>query len=181
MAEITYQMVLSTLQTVALVVGIIYYITIMRNQQKTRELTLKAQEEVEKSRKRELILQRFQSYNLDYYRAYNTVMTTDFKDLDEWIQKYSRTVDPETSARWLYMANTLNIAGLLFQEGDTDQDLLFQLYTPNSIIRMWEHYEPVIRDLRQRMENPVLWKPFEYLYSETKKKYPEVPPIRNMN
>ena len=64
MAEITYQMVLSTLQTVALVVGIIYYITIMRNQQKTRELTLKAQEEVEKSRKRELILQRFQSYNL---------------------------------------------------------------------------------------------------------------------
>ena len=34
MAEITYQMVLSTLQTAGLLVGIIYYLTIMKNSQK---------------------------------------------------------------------------------------------------------------------------------------------------
>jgi hypothetical protein len=44
MAEITYQMVLSTIQTVGLLVGIFYYITTMRNAQKTRELALKSQE-----------------------------------------------------------------------------------------------------------------------------------------
>ena len=42
MVEITSQMVLSTLQTIALIVGIAYYLTIMRNSQRTRELSLKA-------------------------------------------------------------------------------------------------------------------------------------------
>ena len=44
MVDVSYQMVLSTLQTIALIVGIFYYLTIMRNQQKTRELSLQAQE-----------------------------------------------------------------------------------------------------------------------------------------
>ena len=44
MVEITYQMVLSTLQTIALIVGIAYYLIIMRNSQRTRELTLQSQE-----------------------------------------------------------------------------------------------------------------------------------------
>jgi len=35
MVEITYQMVLSTLQTIALIVGIAYYLIIMRNSQRT--------------------------------------------------------------------------------------------------------------------------------------------------
>ena len=40
MVEITYQMVLSTLQTIALVVGIIYYLIIMRNSQRTQQMQL---------------------------------------------------------------------------------------------------------------------------------------------
>jgi hypothetical protein len=41
MVEITYQMLVSTLQTVGLLVGIIYYIFIMRNIQKTYAKFLK--------------------------------------------------------------------------------------------------------------------------------------------
>ena len=66
MVEITYQMVLSTIQTASLVVGIVYYITIMRNTQRTRELTLKAQEETERARQRDMIIQRSQTYGMDY-------------------------------------------------------------------------------------------------------------------
>ena len=40
MAEITYQMVLSTLQTVGLLVGIFYYVITLRNQEKTRHASL---------------------------------------------------------------------------------------------------------------------------------------------
>ena len=54
MAEITYQMVLSTIQTIALVVGIVYYLTIMRNAQKTRELTLQSQELTRKAQEQSL-------------------------------------------------------------------------------------------------------------------------------
>jgi len=42
MVEITLPIMLQIMQTVGILVGIIYYITIMRNTQKTRELTLKA-------------------------------------------------------------------------------------------------------------------------------------------
>lgn len=54
MADITYQMVLSTIQTVSLVVGVIYYITIMRNSQRTRELTLESQELARKAQEHAL-------------------------------------------------------------------------------------------------------------------------------
>ena len=57
MAEITYQMVLSTLQTAGLLVGIFYYILTLRNAQHTRELSLKAQEQAAETRKTQLLMQ----------------------------------------------------------------------------------------------------------------------------
>jgi uncharacterized protein HemX len=67
MVEITYQMILSTLQTIALIVGIVYYLIIMRNTQKTRELslraqelTLKAQEQAKETRQAQLLRARAQ-------------------------------------------------------------------------------------------------------------------------
>ena len=44
MVEITYQMVLSTLQTVGILVGIIYYLTIMRNSQKNQQMQLETRQ-----------------------------------------------------------------------------------------------------------------------------------------
>jgi uncharacterized membrane-anchored protein YhcB (DUF1043 family) len=50
MVEITYQMVLSTLQTIALIVGIAYYLIIMRNSQRNQALALRAQEQALETR-----------------------------------------------------------------------------------------------------------------------------------
>jgi hypothetical protein len=44
MVEITYQMVLSPLQTVSLMVGVIYYIFIMRNSQKNQQMQLETRQ-----------------------------------------------------------------------------------------------------------------------------------------
>jgi hypothetical protein len=44
MVDVTYQMVLSTLQTAGLLVSIFYYITVLRNQQKNQEISLRNQE-----------------------------------------------------------------------------------------------------------------------------------------
>lgn len=44
MAEITYQMVLSTIQTAELLVGIFYYIMTLRNQQKNQQLSLETRQ-----------------------------------------------------------------------------------------------------------------------------------------
>jgi arginine exporter protein ArgO len=65
MVEFTIPLVLDIIRTAGILVAIVYYITIMRNQQRTRELSLKAQEEAEKARQREMIIQRSQTYGLD--------------------------------------------------------------------------------------------------------------------
>ena len=44
MAEITYQVVLSTLQTFGLLVGIFYYVMTLRNQQKNQQLALETRQ-----------------------------------------------------------------------------------------------------------------------------------------
>jgi len=63
MVEITYQMVLSTLQTLGILVGIFYYVMTLRNQRKNQEislrkqeLTLKAQEQALETRQAQLFM-----------------------------------------------------------------------------------------------------------------------------
>jgi hypothetical protein len=51
MVEFTLPIVLQIVQTGSLIEIIIYYLSIMRNQQRTRELSLKAQEEAEMNRR----------------------------------------------------------------------------------------------------------------------------------
>jgi len=63
MVEITLPIILQIVQTVALVVGIIYYLTIMRNQQRTRELTLKAQEHATETRQAQLFMQIYDKWS----------------------------------------------------------------------------------------------------------------------
>ena len=56
MAEITISLILQIVQTVGIIIGIIYYISVMRANQKSQERTLYAQEEAERIRQREMII-----------------------------------------------------------------------------------------------------------------------------
>jgi hypothetical protein len=172
MVEVTYQMVLSTIQTVSLVIGIIYYLTIMRNQQR-------ASEQSSKARQRELILLRSQSYSIDYANAYAEVIgMEDWETVEEFHEKYGRESNPEAFAKWLYIRSVFNFAGLLLKEEGTDPDLIFQLYAPPAIIGFWERHELVIKEVRVRFNYPSYWEPFEYLYNEAKRRHPEIKYIR---
>jgi hypothetical protein len=57
MVEITLPITLQIIQTLSLIIGIAYYLTIMRNSQKTRELTLNAQEQALETRQAQLFMQ----------------------------------------------------------------------------------------------------------------------------
>ena len=175
MVELTVPIVLQGVQTVGILVGIVYYITIMRNQQRTQMLSLKAQEEAEKSRQREMILLRAQNYSLDYTKAYSDVWgMRDWKTPEEFHKKYGILTNPEAFSKVVYVRSVFNWAGLLLKEKGIDPELVFQLYAPNTIIGLWDMYEPIILDVRQRFNYPEYWEPFEYLYNEAKKRYPDL-------
>jgi hypothetical protein len=173
MVEITLPIVLQIIQTVSLVVGIIYYLTIMRNTQRTRELSLKAQEDAERNRQRDMIIQRSQSYSLDYIETFQKVMLMmDWETPEEWEEKYYRTNNVEAFSKWSYITRLYHLAGLLMRQG-VDPEIIFALYPEGAIISLWEQYESVIQYLRKRY-SPDYLDSLEYLFEEAKKRRPEL-------
>ena len=175
MVDVTYQMVLSTIQTASLVVGIVYYLTIMRNTQKTREQSLKTQEEAEKRRQRELIFQRIQFFDLPWARAWGDVM---LKDPDKWEEVYDPRENLESYANMAFVRNRYENLGIMLREGFIEAELLFQMFNPGSILAAWEHYKENIASSRERRYQPDLFRGFEYLAIEAQKKYPEIVPTK---
>ena len=128
-----------------------------------------------KARQRELIFIRSQGYSIEYSKAYADVMNMkDWADAGDWQRKYGLQTNPEAWAKQLYIRQVFNMAGLLLQEKEADPDLIFKLYTPNAIIPIWEQFEPIVQSTRESHGFPDHFKPFEFLYNEAKKRYPEI-------
>ena len=163
MVEITYQMVLSTIQTISLVVGIIYYITIMRNQQKTQEQQLE-------TRQTQVFMQIYQQLSSENsYRTFMELLNLEIIDNDEYLQKYDSSVNPDHYAKRAAIWYNYNTMGELLRMGIVERDLLVRLQLDTQVTLMWEKWEGIIRATRARENIPDIWKGFEYLYNEMKK------------
>ena len=89
MAEITYQMVLSTIQTLGLLVGIFYYIMTLQNTRKNQQIQLETrQAQLFMTLHIEDITQRA-SESLDI------MMSLEYEDLDDFESKYGLENNPE--------------------------------------------------------------------------------------
>jgi hypothetical protein len=177
--EITYQMVLSTIQTVGILVGIIYYISIMRNQQKTRELALKAQELATETRQTQIFMRLYEQINnIETYTTWAELVNLEI-DNEEYLQKYDSTVNPVHFGKRAHLWFTFNSIGELIQMGHVKPELVHRLNVHTMVITLWERWEHIIRETRVRENSPYIWKGFEYLYNETirfrkERGYPEI-------
>jgi len=162
MVDVSYQMVLSTLQTVGLLVGIFYYVTILRNAQKNRMI--------------DMVFQRMQETNPDYHKMARSIapMMSGWDTVEEFYEKYNYEKTPElVIARTIYW-NNLSSWGFLLREGAIKLDFINRLHAPWVIIRNWEKFESLFLDNRERMDNPEYMKDFEFLYDAVKKRYPRI-------
>ena len=131
-----------------------------------------------KARQRELIMQRSQTYNVEYQKAWWEVIgMSDWEDAEDWAKKYGPKANLEAYSKWMYIMRDFGLAGIYLQEG-ADPDLLFKLYPLSAVIPMWEQFEPIIMFMRERMNDPHIWEPLEYLYNEAKKRAPELTTAR---
>jgi hypothetical protein len=104
MAEITYQMVLSTIQTVGLLVGISYYILSLRNQNRAR--------------KTQLYLQMINKYSEpDYIEALGKLNDLEWSTAEDFIEDW-RTPEGRMTIRTL--ANWYEGLGVLVKENLLD-------------------------------------------------------------
>ena len=160
MVEITLPIVLQVIQTLGILVGIIYYITIMRNTSRTRQT--------------ELLFQRHK-VDLDYVRSWaDVILVQDWKTIEELEERYPWNTHFEERTRVLYILNTYNNLGIMLKEKVTDPNLLFELYPPSGVMTTWKKYEEFVRNMRSRSNDPLTYGGFEFLYDEAKRLYPNV-------
>jgi hypothetical protein len=163
MVEVNYQMVLSTLQTAGLLVGIFYYLMVLRNQQKNRMLEMV-------SRRAE------QANNYAYQKMVRDVFTTaaGWSTPEEYYEKYNFKDTPELTLSRAIVQNNLNHWGFLYREGIIDENFIDRLYNPWHIISFWENFNSLLLHEREVMGNPEVFKDLEHLYNAMKKKYPHL-------
>jgi len=142
MVEITYQMVLSTLQTVGILVGIVYYITIMRNSQRTQEISLKNQQLSSVHR----ILEVYRDPE-EYYK-WLEVKNLEWDDTDDFWEKYSESKNPEMAAKYGTMFQYYDGLGYLWKEGVIDIKSL-SVYMGWGCLLLWKRYKPIVEGYRK--------------------------------
>ena len=98
---------------------------------------------------------------------------TDWETPEEFLDKYGADVNPEARSKWIYIMRMYEMAGLSLH-GGADPEILFELWSVVAVINLWEQFESVIIYQRERNNAPFMYEPFEYLYNEVKKKYPDV-------
>ena len=184
MVEVTYQMVLSTIQTAGLLIGIVYYITIMRNQQKTRELNLMAQEQTLKTRESQLFMNIYnQSFaNPEFLQAVRTIQMRmpQIKNIEDFIQLYDyanpNPEDPEFVNSLLYIASWYEGLGVFVKEGLIDIRLI-ALTMAGMTKSLWQIIDPYLDEMRERSGFIRMSSEWEYLVNELNRYLEENPEL----
>ena len=174
MVDVSYQMMLSTLQTVGLLVGIVYYVMTLRNQQRTQQLSLES---------RKIQIQRdylSRTASREILKDFITVLYQEWEDFPDFLDKYG----PQTNMDAYFALNNvleqLHILGQDMSYGVIDAEYVYDR-GGESYLRLLNKVMPLVNGMRNRssIELQLEFKKYlEYLTSELTKvrlqKHPEL-------
>ena len=185
MAEITYQMVLSTLQTLSIMVGIFYYVTTLRNAQKTRELTLesqeltrKAQEQAAETRQIQLFMQLFDRWgDPDFARLYGKYryetcakVNNDPEEICKIaVQSVFESYDPDVWIPIQTLTQYFEGIGIIYKKKLVDIETLESLLS-DRIIWYWDATGAFVNYAREKLDDPTMYQEIETLVNEMKRR-----------
>ena len=141
---------------IGIIVSILYYANVLRNADRTRQT--------------QLFMQFYNAWlDTDFYtEMIEIAFLWEFEDYEDFMNKYWMTSNLEAFAKWGRAQNYLEGMGVLMKRGLLDPSLMDDLQS-GYIITMWEKYEPIIYEIRVRMNQPQFGEFFEYLYREIRK------------
>ena len=140
--------------------SIIYYASILRN--------------TNKARLREQIHLRVQSADLPYSKAWTNVMFKKATTNEEFQKIFNPINNPELFAEMIFIRQRYQSLGIMLKEGAVEPSLLYKIHPPHSIIVAWEHFKLNTFARRAEINDPTHMSEFEYLYNETKKRFPDI-------
>jgi len=165
---------LSVIRNLVTIFGVIagfsYYVLTVRNAQKTRELTLKAQKQSADTRQAQLLMQLYAHLREDKFNTQYTELQRkyEFRDYDDFKEKLGD--DIEFRAILNSVGTFFEGVGVLVYRNLLDPQLVDDLMS-SYIFLTWEKIGPYIKEHRLRRNRPELFDKFEYLYEEIMKIY----------
>ena len=157
--QLTFQTVFQFLQTVGILVGVYYYITTIRSNQRNQELQLE-------TRETQLFMQIYTQLNsAESLATWAEVMNLKVEGLEDFLERYDSTVNPESFGKRGHIWWSYNAIGAMVANERIDSRLVAMLLGPMIIVQ-WEKWEEIIRSVRDYENNPESWIGFEYLYNE---------------
>ena len=156
MVEITLPLMLDTIRTAGIIVGIIYYLSIMRNQSKTREAQFLLQ-----------LNQVFQ--DKEAIKDWHDVLAMEVHDYQDFLDKYDSSVNMENYLQRSRIYRMLNTFGQLLKKGLVSPETVYDGISGGFIEDMWDKHSVIIRGIRERNEKPHYLDGFESLVEEMKK------------
>lgn len=162
MIEITLPIILQTIQTVSLVVGIFYYLTIMSDNQKR-------QKQEEDSRKTQTFVQLHQArYDKEGLDAMFLLYSLEWDDFDDYLEKYAATSGKhnEISAAFESQSSYMDGLGLMVKENMIDAETVYHV-AGRRVLMLWFKLETVIKGFRHPQWGALDYcEHFEYLANE---------------
>jgi hypothetical protein len=152
MVELTYQMVLSTLQTAGILVGIFYYIMTLRNQNRIRETQWIWQ-----------LLNR--KTDNETMKGFLNQISSNWKDYDDYLQKYDHSVNLEHGSTRQSSWYFFDILGIMVKQNKIDIEMIYPFYNMH-ILLLWFKYETVIKVLREGTMDEDYMEGLEFLADE---------------
>ena len=152
-----------------LTVSIVYYASILKNSNKTRELQLRAQEHAKETRKIQLLHEINESVSEgDSHLNWVDMLDMKWDNYEDFISKYGRENNPDLYHGRLRIWRRMNFSGLLIRDGLIDTSTYVQYIGDNPPI-IWSKFKDIIEELRVQVDNPELYVGIEILAKEIEK------------
>jgi hypothetical protein len=174
MVEITYQVVLSTLQTAGILVGIAYYVMNLNYTRRNQEISLRNQEQTLKSRHAAIFDQITSPLrNPQGLRSLSLLESNPVSSHDEWLKLISE--NEEFYEAWLWVCFLYEMFGIYFRKGVADIEY-FVMLQPFWGLRFWRQAKPIIYKQREGL-GPSYFRNMEFLFDSLEKYFEEHPEL----
>jgi hypothetical protein len=175
MVEITYQMLLSTIQTVSLVVGITYSILALNYTRKNQKISLRNQEQTLKTRSASIFHQTYGSLitSPEGLKNIQIIQENRISSYDEHMELARK--NSEYQKAWYWCSIIYEQCGIYIKEGVLDIGMMAQ-HMPYWALRFWRQSKDIIYEHRKRL-GPSYYRNLEYFMESLQKYFEEHPEL----
>jgi hypothetical protein len=167
--QVTFQTLFQFLQTVGILVGVYYYISTIRVNQKNQEISLKSQETTLETRQTNILMNLHTYLTSDEYQNAFATLAKTWEDMehpidpDAFIERYGPPNRlNETWIVFFKVCQFWNGVGVLVETGLADFDVVNKLWG-HMVTWVWGIVRPLVIYEREFLDQPRYFEWFEYL------------------